>query len=186
VTEPTPGHPTPGRLTGTRARPVVEHRRRYAATPAELWAAWTRPEQLARWLAEVDSGRVAAGERVAVRLRVGAQAAHPASWAVRVAREPEYLELEWDDGHDVGGTLAVTLTPDGPRHTVLQLRHELAASPAAIDDAPTMGAGWDGYLTGLGVVLAGGDDEAVVAAELERFGGSQAIYRGLAAAIADD
>lgn len=184
MTDLTPGPPTPGRLTGTRDRPVVEHRRRYAATPAELWAAWTRPEQLARWLAEVDSGRVAAGERVAVRLRVGAQAAHPASWAVRVAREPEYLELEWDDGHDVGGTVAVTLTPDGPAHTLLQLRHEPAASPSAIDDVPTMGAGWDGYLTGLAVVLAGGDDEAVVAAELERFGGTQELYREQAARLA--
>lgn len=177
---------TPGRLGGTRERPVVEHRRRYAATAVELWAAWTRPEQLARWLAAVDDGRVAAGEKVAVRLRVGPSAVHPATWVVRVAREPEYLELEWDDGHDVGGTLAVTLTPDGPDHTFLQLRHALAASPDALGNVPTMGAGWDGYLAGLASVLAGGDDAAVVAAELERFEGTRVLYREQAAGIAND
>jgi uncharacterized protein YndB with AHSA1/START domain len=173
-----------GRLLGTRERPVIEHRRRLAATPDEVWAAWTRPGHLARWLAEVDSGRVAAGEALTVRLRVGAKAAHPARWLVRSAREPEYLELEWDDGHDVGGTLGVTLAADGPEHTVLLLRHTLAPAPGSIADAPQMGAGWDGYLTGLATVLAGGDDTAVVAAEMARFEGTQAAYGEQAARLA--
>jgi hypothetical protein len=83
-------------------------------------------------------------------------------------------------------TLAVTLTADGPGGTSLQLRHAPAASPSALSDAPTMAAGWDGYLTGLAVVLAGGDEPAVVAAQLERFDGTRAHYAELAAGIADD
>lgn len=94
---------------------AVRFTRYYDARPAEVWAALTEPDSLARWLAPTGAIELAPGGPFELRLADGA------SLAARVREvEPERrLELDWGDDQSV---VRFELTRNGDG-TVLVLDH---------------------------------------------------------------
>ncbi len=162
-----------GYLLGSATQPVVVLERELAATPLEVWQAWTVPERLVRWLGAVEAPLDQPG--VPVRLAMTAQELPAdldgvqglATFTVLQAQPPAddvpgLLVLTFDDQADPGGTLTVLFTPVGRDRCRIVLRHALRPSAGALGQAPGFGAGWDGFLDWLDDALAGrehgGDD----------------------------
>ena len=80
--------PTERTITRSRERRTVKMRRSYDATPAELWAAWTEPERLARWIGELAGDRVVGAE---VRLTMGPE--DTAVLRIETCEEPNRLAV---------------------------------------------------------------------------------------------
>jgi uncharacterized protein YndB with AHSA1/START domain len=77
--------------------------RRYAAPPAEVWAALTAPESVARWLG------------------------HALGTIVR-EEPPHVLELDWSSGDEPASAVRFELTESGGG-TILVLEHRGIAAP---------------------------------------------------------
>ena len=107
----------------------VRYTRRYDATPAEVWAALTEPESVARWLAPLET----------IPARV-------------LSAEPErLLELDWSPPGDEPSVVRFELTPrEGGREPVLDHRRI-----NAVLGMPYMER-WDGTLARLDAVLGAG------------------------------
>jgi uncharacterized protein YndB with AHSA1/START domain len=136
---------------------AVRFERRYGASPEELWAAWTDPERLSRWLGAVVAGTVAPGS--AFRLEWGEDASAQVELVVRELRRPELLVWEWTVLGEPPTLLRVELTPDGGG-TLLALDH--SRLPAAQQAGHA--AGWEAYLDALAADDASGWDQAYAAA----------------------
>jgi uncharacterized protein YndB with AHSA1/START domain len=122
-------------------------RRRYDATPDDVWEALTDPERIVRWFLPVTGDL-----RVGGRYRLEGNASGE---IVRCDR-PREIALTWEFG---GGTsdVGVLLTPSGAA-TVLELRHSPVPAGIVPNASPEMwgiGAGWEMGLTALGDYLAG-------------------------------
>lgn len=154
---------TDGRLLGTAEHPVVIVERTFEATPDEVWAAWTRPDQLLRWLGAVDGSLDRPSARVTVAMAAEelppdpGSAENPAVFEVRSARPPVgtvpgELVLGFEDQADPAGTVVVTMAASGDTHCHVVLRHSLSAGNR---QGPGFGAGWEGFLAGLSEALAG-------------------------------
>lgn len=132
--------------------------RRYPAPRAQVFAAWTRPAQLARWwstpvLAAVTGAPVAVGD--ALRVRVGG------GWVVVAVREvasPSRVVFAW--GGDAAGTMTevtATFTDDGAGTRVSVLQATMPATRPATDAAAmpaSLAASWTHSLDRLAVLLA--------------------------------
>jgi uncharacterized protein YndB with AHSA1/START domain len=97
-------------------------RRRVPAHPAQVWDAWTTPEQLTRFL--FHPGVDVAGTSVELDLREGGRLVasftdqdgveYRATMTVDTVQSPTLLALSWPGGADCdGGQLAVTLSGVG-------------------------------------------------------------------------
>jgi uncharacterized protein YndB with AHSA1/START domain len=131
-----------GTVAGTRQAPVISVERVYDTTAEDLWAAWTEPERLARWLTVTE--------------------------AMTLREQEPYRRLAFDffeEEYDRGGTVTVTLEPLGDGRTRLRLVHAMATAPGAAEHAPSFGAGWLGFLAGLAARLAGNAEEQARAAD---------------------
>ena len=100
--------------------------RRYAARPAEVWAALTDPERLGRWLGPVRSGSFDVGEEL--ELQVGGRTV-PAT--VRVLDSERRLELDWRPPDEDASLVRIELSPHGDG-TMLVLDHSRLEEPACM------------------------------------------------------
>jgi uncharacterized protein YndB with AHSA1/START domain len=117
---------------------------RYDAPPAELWAALTRPERVARWLAPISGEFEVAGQ---IRVDFGGGAV--ASVFIRACVPDRALTLEWVFPDGLVTPLRVELRRDGDV-TVLALDHScFPGSPAEYATA------WQVNLDQLAAELAG-------------------------------
>lgn len=134
---------------------AVRFERHYAATPGELWSAWTEPERIARWLgAEVAGGQIEPG--AAFRLVWGEGADNQVDLVVRELTEPELLEWEWTIAGEPPTVLRVDFSPAPGGGTVLVLDHrELPVGQFA-----GLAAGWHSFLDALGASVASGSGPA--------------------------
>jgi uncharacterized protein YndB with AHSA1/START domain len=121
--------------------------RRYAAAPADVWAALTEPDRLVRWFLPVKGD-----------LRVGGsfQFEGNAGGEILACEPPERLRVTCGGDTSIV-KLRLTAEGDGTR---FELDHavpvEMAGSGAG---ALWVGPGWDGAVIALGVYLEGAEDE---------------------------
>jgi uncharacterized protein YndB with AHSA1/START domain len=127
--------------------------RRIAATPAEVFDAWTRADQVNRWMCPSGPGstRAQLDARVGGRFRIdmtdkGTVIPHDGEY-LRVDR-PHLLEFTWvspftDRQRSV---VTVELKAAGRDATDLTLTHKLLPSAKAVDDHTW---GWNACLDGL-------------------------------------
>ncbi|GAB3880643.1 SRPBCC family protein [Terrabacter terrigena] len=135
-----------GRIEREGDAVAVVFDRHYATTKADLWAACTEPDRLARWFAPV-SGDLREGGTFTIHFD---DADTPVCRVIRCA-PPERLVWEWPVG-EVAGLVTVGVATDGDGAR-LTLRHE-RLTPA---QAPGYAAGWDTYVRSLDAYLRGAD-----------------------------
>jgi uncharacterized protein YndB with AHSA1/START domain len=122
---------------------TVRHVRRYEATPEEVWAALTEPDQVKNWLAEMTI-EPRAGGRVSFRWEGG----ETENGEVLVFDPPRTFEYTWEEGSISHIRFELASDADG---TVLVLEH----SHIAPDSAAGIGAGWHSHLDALDALLGG-------------------------------
>lgn len=134
--------------TVTRAPGTVHLERRLVAPPETVWAAWTDPRRLARWLGPVTSG--APGDGTTFVLRMDDEAT--ATCTVQTWDPPRLLEMAWVYSGEGPSRLRLELRPseDGGSH--LRLDHWLPDDVDPVD----YGAGWHVHLESLTATLDGG------------------------------
>jgi uncharacterized protein YndB with AHSA1/START domain len=134
---------TLGTIERDGQRRTVRHVRHYDATPEEVWAALTEPDQVKNWLAEMTI-EPRAGGRISFRWEAG----ETETGEVRVFDPPRTFEYTWEEGSI--SHIRFQLAPDAGG-TVLVLEHSLIAP----DSAAGIGAGWHSHLDALDAVLGG-------------------------------
>jgi uncharacterized protein YndB with AHSA1/START domain len=130
---------------------AVRFERVYGATPEQLWAAWTVPERLTRWLGASVSGPIEPG--AAVTLVWGDDPDSQVALEIVELAPPERLEWRWTVAGEPPTVLRVELTavPEGTR---LVLDH--ARLPMSMFAG--LAAGWHAYLDALAAGDAAGWD----------------------------
>jgi uncharacterized protein YndB with AHSA1/START domain len=131
-------------------QPSLTIRRRIAASPGKVFAAWTDPRQVMRWWGPAGAETV----RAEMDLRVGGRflkvartadgEEHEASGVYREVIPDEKLVFTWvwRDTPERETLVTVALRPDGDG-TILTLTHEQFADEPARD---RHNAGWSGAL----------------------------------------
>ena len=131
---------------------VIEREIRITAPPATVFAFWTEPDRIARWMGRT----VALAARRGGAFRIDFNGNDIAAGQVLEIDEPHRLELGWGweaegDATPPGSSrVEVTLTPDGDG-TLLRLRHG-GLAPEAVEGHAV---GWDQFLPGLVSVAEG-------------------------------
>jgi uncharacterized protein YndB with AHSA1/START domain len=115
-------------------RCTITFERRYDASPAEVWAALTEPERLARWLAPAEIGDT-------VRIDFGNDVV---TGRVLVRDEPRVLEYEWRFAGEDESVVRFELLADD-EGTLLRLEHRRLGPEHALGYS----AGWHAYLDDL-------------------------------------
>jgi uncharacterized protein YndB with AHSA1/START domain len=123
--------------------PGVHLERDYAASPEELWDAWTEPKRLARWLC--TSAAPFLESTGPVRLLLGDAEDQWVDVRVLVAEPPHRLELAWSFAGEVNSLLRVRID------RVSESMSRVAVDHAGLGRATIgYGAGWQAYLEMLG------------------------------------
>ena len=145
----------------TAVKPSLTVKRRLNAPPAKVFAAWTDPEKIKRWMGpgEIVAVRVAADARVGGRYRIEMRRpsgeAHNVGGVYREIVPNEKLVFTWswdaappDEPHE--SLVTVLLKPDGSG-TLLTLIHE-----RLFDEESRAGheGGWNGALDKLEKLVA--------------------------------
>jgi uncharacterized protein YndB with AHSA1/START domain len=126
---------------------AVQIARRYDATREEVWAAFTEPPSIARWLFADAVLEPRVGGRAEFRWSENeAAVGYVLAW-----EPPALLELTWGE-HDRQSVVRVEISPDG-RGTLLVLEHRHVGA----DGATGLAAGWHAHLVALRDVLDGRD-----------------------------
>jgi uncharacterized protein YndB with AHSA1/START domain len=137
----------------TDAKPSLTLKRRLKATPAQIYAAWTDPRQIARWWgpagavvldAEADV-RVGGSFRKRTRTPDGEEHVVSGIYREVVPHEKLVFTWAWRSTPERESLVTVTLTPDGEA-TILTLLHEQFFDEAARDGHRF---GWSGALDAL-------------------------------------
>jgi uncharacterized protein YndB with AHSA1/START domain len=137
----------------TDAKPSLTLKRRLKATPAQIYAAWTDPRQIARWWgpagavvldAEADV-RVGGSFRKRTRTPDGEEHVVSGIYREVVPHEKLVFTWAWRSTPERESLVTVTLTPDGDA-TILTLLHEQFFDEAARDGHRF---GWSGALDAL-------------------------------------
>jgi uncharacterized protein YndB with AHSA1/START domain len=133
-----------GELRRDRSGRAVRFERRYATDIADLWAACTEPDRLARWFADVTGELVVGGQAF-----IGFRDGDHTETTIRRCEPPHVLELDWAFGEEAVSVLTVelTATDDG---TLLVLDHRALPTSSATGYS----AGWHAYLDLLDACLA--------------------------------
>ncbi|MFN8074261.1 MAG: SRPBCC family protein [Kineosporiaceae bacterium] len=147
-------------------RRAVAMTRTYPVSPAQLWAAITEPEQLARWFGQVD-GDVREGGAFRVTFQGGAVT----PMTLQRCAAPRELEVAWTFPAEPDSVLHVTVS-DAEGGAEIVLDHRLLPYDQAVGYA----AGWHTYLDRLEDVLAGGSARNWD----DRFAEVLQTYRGVA------
>jgi uncharacterized protein YndB with AHSA1/START domain len=126
---------------------VLVIRRTYRADAEDVWDAITDPERLVRWFLPV-SGDLRPGGRYSLE-------GNASGTIVRCDR-PREIALTWEIPGGMSDVV-LTLTPDGPDATVLELRHSPVPDEIVLNvgDMWGLGAGWEMGLNSLERYLAG-------------------------------
>jgi uncharacterized protein YndB with AHSA1/START domain len=140
--------------TITATKPSLTLKRRYNAAPAKVYAAWTDPEKLKRWMGpgEVESLLVEADVRVGGRYRIVMRSSdgevHDVGGVYRevVPGEKLVFTWAWKSTPERESLVTVLIKPDGDG-TLLTLLHEQFFDEAARDRHQH---GWTGTLDKLG------------------------------------
>jgi uncharacterized protein YndB with AHSA1/START domain len=151
--------PTKRTVTRSGERRTVRLQRPYAATPAEVWAACTEPERVARWIGELAGDRAVGGE---VRLRMTAD--ETVVLRIEACDEPHRLRATWSTPAEPDSRIELTLEEQGAG-TVLTLEHALLGDERT---AAGKGLGWEDFLNRLHELLAGREPAAVSWDEAKR------------------
>jgi uncharacterized protein YndB with AHSA1/START domain len=119
-----------------------------------VWAALTRPERLATWLAACDRDLGATG---GYAFHFEDSSAHGSVIRAEPPTLLEYtlLEYTWSSPDAPESLLRWELRPDGDAACTLVLTHV----PPVRDRTPELAAGWHSHLDSLAAVLAGGSGE---------------------------
>ena len=136
-----------GHVRAEGERAGLRYERRYDATPEEVWAAFTEPDSIRRWLFADAVVEPRAGGAFELRWEQGA-----ARGEVRVWDPPRVFEASWDESN-VESILRVELD-SSPGGTLLVLDHRGLARPSA----GGTGAGWHAHLSALADLLASRGD----------------------------
>ena len=146
---------------------AVRFERTYAASAEELWAAWTEPDRIARWLGATVDGAAVDGAAVhggpvtpggAFTLAWGEDADSRVGVVVRRLEPPRLLEWEWTINGEPPTVLRVELTP-APGGTALLLDHSRLPSAQVAG----LSAGWHDFLDALPDGAGGMRDEQFAA-----------------------
>jgi uncharacterized protein YndB with AHSA1/START domain len=137
---------THGELRQDGDRRGVRFERRYDATPKEIWAALTEPEQLRGWLADALVFEQQVGGHVVIDFGDDGRV----DGAVLVYDPPAVLEYEWRFTGEQESAVRFELHPDGDG-TLLVLDHRRLQT----DQAVGYGAGWHAHLDHLASMLDG-------------------------------
>ena len=130
----------------------IQLKRKIAATPDEVYEAWTDAASLSQWMVPIVGGRTEAqaDARVGGALRIkmyglSSQHEQPAEY-LRLER-PRLVEFSWvADPAAPRSIVTVELKPIGKTHTELTLTHRLLPNETA---AESHQRGWDSGLDGL-------------------------------------
>ena len=144
--------------TQTATKPSLTLKRRYNAPPAKVFAAWTDPQKMMRWMGpegvqSVDAGidaRVGGRYHLSMRSSNGEQ--HDVSGVYRevVPNEKLVFTWAWKSTPERESLVTVTFKPDGDG-TLLTLTHEQFFDDEARDRHQH---GWTGALEKLAKYLA--------------------------------
>ena len=125
--------------TATAVKPSLTIKRRFKAPPAKVFAAWTKPELMARWLGPTDVQKVVAESdpRVGGRYRIQmimAEDVHDVSGTYRefVPDEKLVFTWAWKSTPERESLVTVTIKPDGDG-SLMTLLHEQFFDEAARD-----------------------------------------------------
>jgi uncharacterized protein YndB with AHSA1/START domain len=129
---------------------AVRLERTYAASPEEVWAAFTDPSSIRRWLFADTILEPRVGGRAEFRWSDAGDDA--ALGSVLAWDPPRLLELSWAE-REAASLLRVELKPLAGG-TLLVLDHSGIASEGT---ATGLGAGWHSHLVALGELLGGHD-----------------------------
>ena len=130
---------------GSTVRPMLHMRREFDAPKALLWAAWTKPEMIVRWLGPVTWPAIShtsdfrVGGRWSATLQsvAGAGAYHQYGVYLEIVPEERLVfTFKWADGHEDGTpvdtVVTVVLTEILGGRTLLDFTHaELKSSLSA-------------------------------------------------------
>jgi len=139
-------------------KPSLTLKRRLKAPPAKVYAAWTDPEKMTRWMGpgEIKTARAESDTRVGGRYRVVMRTAdgeeHDVSGVYRevVANEKLVFTWAWKTTPERESLVTVLLKPDGAG-TLLTLTHEQFFDEQARNNHEK---GWTGSLDKLEKFLA--------------------------------
>lgn len=132
-----------------RTRTAVHLERRFSASPAQVWSAWTDPVRLGRWLAPVVSGAPGPGRTFVLRMAPS----ETATCTVTTWDPPERLDLIWDYSGEGPSRFRLRLQglDDGGTHVLLD-HDRLHSTSNLIEYA----AGWHTHVEGLAAHLVNG------------------------------
>jgi uncharacterized protein YndB with AHSA1/START domain len=127
-------------MSDTLTKPSLTIKRRFKAAPAKVFAAWTEPEKMSRWLGPVDVKRVETGTDLRVGGRyfirmVMANDEHYSSGVYReiVPNEKLVFTWAWKSTPERESLVTVTIKPDGDG-SIMTLLHEQFFDEAARDN----------------------------------------------------
>jgi len=135
-----------GSLHTADGKAVVRMEDRFSTDPEDLWSAFTDPQRLARWVAEVEGDLQLGGE-----FRASFTSGWEGPGRVDVCDPPRRLLVTMSAGQDDQTVIEVELVPDGD-HTRLVLEER----GLPLDEAAAHGAGWQAHVEDLAAHLAGG------------------------------
>jgi uncharacterized protein YndB with AHSA1/START domain len=132
----------------TAVKPSLTIKRRFKASPAKVFAAWTDPEKIKRWMGPGEIVTVGAesdpraGGRYLIMMRSPTGEPHDVGGVYReiVADEKLVFTWVWKSAPERESLVTVVLKPDGDG-TLLTLTHEQFADEAARDGHRQ---GWNG------------------------------------------
>src|ERR1700689_59798 len=146
-------------VTQAATKPSLTIKRRFKAPPAKVFAAWTDPEKVKRWMGpgETKALRAESDLRVGGRYRCVMQAPdgeeHDVGGVYReiVGNEKLVFTWAWKSTPEQESVVTVLFMPDGDG-TLLTVTHEQFASDEARDGHRQ---GWDGALDKLEKFVSG-------------------------------
>ncbi len=132
---------------------MIEVRRRFAATPAHVFDAWTQPDVLLEWWSASPSHRPGIAEvdlRVGGRYRLsmidGDGVETIVSGEYVEVRRPQRLAFTWSwDGGETASLVEIDFEEDGDA-TLVTLRHSGLVTPESIERHER---GWNGCFDSL-------------------------------------
>jgi uncharacterized protein YndB with AHSA1/START domain len=134
-----------GTIRRDGGRAALRFERSYAATPDEVWSAFTDPDSIRRWL----FAEAVLEPREGGAFRLTWSESGDAGGSVLAWEPPHLLEVEWDDGRH-RSVLRVEISR-AERGASLVLDHRNVEPDAAAG----MAAGWHAHLEALGELLGG-------------------------------
>jgi uncharacterized protein YndB with AHSA1/START domain len=149
---------------------ALRYERVYAASPAEVWAAFTEPDSIRRWLFADAVVEPRVGGRFELRWNEGAARGEVVAWD-----PPLLFEATWDESN-VASILRVEISSSGDG-ALLVLDHRGLTRPSAVGT----GAGWHAHLAALGDLLTSRD--AIEDRWHERFERLKPVYGDLVARL---